>query len=91
MGEKIPVAVLGATGMVGQKCVELLSRHPWFQIVALGASERSCGQPYGSYVRWMMTHPLPKEIATMKSLLACLKTPLPFGIFWPRCQRGWTD
>lgn len=63
--EKIPVAVLGATGMVGQKFVELLSRHPWFKIVALAASERSEGKKYGDAMRWMMTTPLPKESAEM--------------------------
>jgi len=68
--EKIPVAVLGATGMVGQKLVELLSHHPWFKIVALAASERSQGQKYQSSTCWMMTKPLQKEIAEM-TLSAC--------------------
>ena len=41
---KIPVAVLGATGMVGQRFVQLLARHPWFKISALASSERSAGK-----------------------------------------------
>lgn len=69
--KKIPVAILGATGMVGQKFVELLSGHPWFQIVAVAASERSCGQQYQTAVRWMMEKPLPKEIAEM-TLSPCI-------------------
>lgn len=63
--EKIPVAILGATGMVGQKFVELLARHPWFKIVALAASERSQNKKYGSAMQWMMATPLPQEIAEM--------------------------
>lgn len=61
--EKIPVGVLGATGMVGQKFIELLSKHPWFKVVSLGASERSQGKKYGEAMRWMMQTPLPREIA----------------------------
>lgn len=63
--KKIPVGILGATGMVGQKFVELLSAHPWFKIVALGASDRSVGKRYGSAINWHMQKPLPQEIAEM--------------------------
>lgn len=63
--EKIPVAILGATGSVGQRFIELLSRHPWFDIVALAASERSAGKPYREAVNWLMPTPLPKHIAEM--------------------------
>jgi aspartate-semialdehyde dehydrogenase len=59
---KIPVGILGATGMVGQKFVELLSNHPWFEIVALAASERSEGKKYGEAIRWMMAAPLPPDL-----------------------------
>jgi aspartate-semialdehyde dehydrogenase len=65
-GKKIPVAVLGATGMVGQKFIELLQEHPWFEIVALAASERSEGQRYGQAVQWRMATPLLPSIAEMK-------------------------
>src|SRR5579884_1253485 len=52
--ERIPVAVLGATGMVGQRFIELLQGHPWFELVALAASERHVGQPYGEVARWRL-------------------------------------
>jgi aspartate-semialdehyde dehydrogenase len=63
--EKVPVAILGATGSVGQRFVELLSDHPWFKIVALAASERSTGKSYGQAVNWLNSSPLPHAIATM--------------------------
>jgi len=63
--KKIPVAVLGATGSVGQKFIELLQDHPWFEIAALTASERSAGRPYGAVVRWMSEKPLPAHLAEM--------------------------
>ncbi len=55
---KIPVGILGATGMVGQKFIELLAEHPWFEIVALAASERSEGKKYGEATHWRMSSPL---------------------------------
>src|ERR1700733_7765713 len=63
--ENIPVGILGATGMVGQKFVELLSGHPWFEIVALAASERSQGKSYETAMRWMMPSPLSPHYAKM--------------------------
>jgi aspartate-semialdehyde dehydrogenase len=66
--QKIPVGILGATGMVGQKFIELLSSHPWFEIVALGASDRSAGKYYKDAMQWSMSSPLPEEIALMKVL-----------------------
>ncbi len=65
---KIPVAVLGATGSVGQRFVTLLARHPWFEIAALTASERSAGRPYGEAVSWMQEQALPDEVAAMEVL-----------------------
>ncbi len=65
---KIPVAVLGATGSVGQRFVTLLARHPWFEIAALTASERSAGRPYGEAVSWMQTQALPPNIAALEVL-----------------------
>lgn len=64
--DKIPVGVLGATGMVGQKFVELLLSHPWFEIVALGASDRSVGKRYADAMRWLMPTALPQQIADMQ-------------------------
>jgi len=45
--QRIPVGVLGATGSVGQRFIQLLEQHPWFRVVAVTASERSEGKPYG--------------------------------------------
>lgn len=51
---KIDVAVLGATGMVGQRFVELLDRHPRFRVAELAASDRSVGKPYGDAAPWRL-------------------------------------
>lgn len=60
---KIPVAVLGATGYIGQRFVQRLSQHPWFEIVALCASEQSDGKLYGS--KWTMPTSLPESISNL--------------------------
>ncbi|MFI5235960.1 MAG: aspartate-semialdehyde dehydrogenase, partial [Gemmatimonadales bacterium] len=52
MSDRIPVAVLGATGVVGQELVRRLVDHPWFELVAVGASEASVGKRYDDAVRW---------------------------------------
>jgi aspartate-semialdehyde dehydrogenase len=66
MTEKIPVAVLGATGTVGQKFVSLLADHPWFDLVALAASAASAGRRYGEVVRWRESTSLPARFGGMK-------------------------
>jgi aspartate-semialdehyde dehydrogenase len=55
----IPVAVLGATGSVGQRFISLLDNHPWFKVVALAASDRSAGQKYAQATRWVLDVPMP--------------------------------
>jgi aspartate-semialdehyde dehydrogenase len=65
MNRKIPVAVLGATGTVGQKFVRLLANHPWFEMKALAASASSAGRVYGDVVRWRETVALPDGVARM--------------------------
>ena len=59
------VAVIGATGMVGQRFVSLLENHPWFTVTALAASSHSAGKTYEQAVgsRWMMSTPIPKSVA----------------------------
>ena len=52
--DKIPVVILGATGAVGQRFVQLLADHPWFKIAALAASERSAGRRYADACRWVI-------------------------------------
>ncbi len=62
---KIPVAVLGATGSVGQRFISLLQNHPWFEVVALAASDRSEGKPYAQAARWVLNDPLPAYAQSM--------------------------
>lgn len=50
---KIPVAILGATGAVGQAFIRQLASHPWFVIAEVAASERSAGKPYAEAARWL--------------------------------------
>ena len=64
--ERRKVGILGATGMVGQRFIQLLSNHPWFEIAWLAASDRSAGKTYGEAVRWKLDTPLPAKIAAMK-------------------------
>jgi aspartate-semialdehyde dehydrogenase len=59
------VAVLGATGAVGQSFVRLLHGHPWFDLVAVAASERSAGKPYREAAKWLGTEPMPDAVANM--------------------------
>ena len=59
MNKKIPVAVLGATGSVGQRFISLLGDHPWFQVVALTASDRSMGKKYKDACRWILAEKMP--------------------------------
>jgi aspartate-semialdehyde dehydrogenase len=61
--ERRKVGILGATGMVGQRFIQLLSNHPWFEIAWLAASDRSAGKTYGEACRWKLDTPLPKKIA----------------------------
>jgi aspartate-semialdehyde dehydrogenase len=63
---KIPVGILGATGMVGQRFIQLLAAHPWFEIAWVAASERSFGKSYEEAAKWKMKTAIPKKIATMK-------------------------
>jgi aspartate-semialdehyde dehydrogenase len=64
--EKIPVGILGATGSVGQRFVELLAGHPWFALTAVAASPGSAGKTYGEAARWLMSTPLPEEVARLR-------------------------
>lgn len=63
---KIPVAVLGATGAVGQRFVQLLAEHPWFQLTALGASERSSHKEYQDACGWHLNEPMPDSVKEME-------------------------
>jgi aspartate-semialdehyde dehydrogenase len=78
---KIAVAVLGATGSVGQRFVQLLERHPWFYLHEVVASERSAGKPYGEAADWKLDTLLPAAAAALpvKELGADLESRLVFS------------
>jgi aspartate-semialdehyde dehydrogenase len=59
------IGILGATGMVGQRFIQLLENHPWFEVAWLAASDRSSGKPYGEAAKWKLDFPLPERIAKM--------------------------
>jgi aspartate-semialdehyde dehydrogenase len=63
--ERRNVGILGATGMVGQRFIQLLANHPWFNITWLAASDRSAGKTYADACKWKLDTPLPKHIAQM--------------------------
>ncbi len=63
--EPFRAAVLGATGTVGQRFVTLLEKHPWFELTALAASERSAGKAYSDAVTWIQTRPIGETVAAM--------------------------
>lgn len=65
MAEKMNVAVLGASGSVGQRYVELLADHPWFQVAEVVGSERSAGKVYGDYVDWRLSAAPPATVQNL--------------------------
>ena len=66
MSTRIPVAILGATGAVGQRFVQILAGHPWFEIAAVAASDRSAGRPYAEACKWVIPGDPPASICEMK-------------------------
>jgi aspartate-semialdehyde dehydrogenase len=79
--ERIPVAILGATGSVGQRFIQLLERHPWFRVHEVVASDRSAGKPYASAADWRLETLVPDDVAnlTVKNLGAPLESRLLFS------------
>ena len=63
---KIPAGILGATGVVGQRFVQLLENHPWFEITWLAASDRSTDLEYGAAARWRLKTPIPSRLESMR-------------------------
>src|SRR6202050_518450 len=59
---RIPVGILGATGMVGQQFVKFLQNHPWFEIAWMGASDRSAGKPYREATGWRLDGAMPAGV-----------------------------
>ncbi len=64
--KKIPVGILGATGVVGQRFIQLLENHPWFEVAWLAASDRSEGKLYGEATKWRLKTDLPERVAAMR-------------------------
>src|SRR6185369_6984026 len=65
MSERIPVGILGATGMVGQEFVSFLSNHPWFDLTFLGASDRSAGKTYQEATSWRLSGVMPPNVRSV--------------------------
>ncbi len=65
--KRLKAAVLGATGMVGQRFIDMLSEHPWFEVTTVAASPRSAGKTYTEAVegRWKMDRPIPEAIRNL--------------------------
>jgi len=63
---KVKVGILGATGMVGQQFVRLLEGHPWFEVAAVAASDRSVGQGYGEACSWRVSADMPAAVRKMQ-------------------------
>ena len=78
---KIPVAVLGATGSVGQRFVQLLDRHPWFEVAEVVASDRSTGKRYGDATQWRLDGEMPEAATalTVKDYGDDLTSPVAFS------------
>src|SRR5215213_1632596 len=79
---QIPVAVLGATGSVGQRFISLLDNHPWFKVVALAASDRSVGQKYSQAARWILDSPMPdyaRDMVVVPATPDCIDSKIVFS------------
>ena len=81
MQPQVNVAILGATGAVGQRFIQLLENHPWFNVTEVVASERSAGKRYMDAVNWVLDGLPPKNVQdlTVKALTDALDAPLVFS------------
>jgi aspartate-semialdehyde dehydrogenase len=77
--QRKPVAILGATGMVGQRMLQLLAGHPWFELVYIAASSRSAGKPFKEASVWRLPGDPPAELAGMV-VGECSPSSLPEGV-----------
>jgi aspartate-semialdehyde dehydrogenase len=79
--QKIDVAILGATGAVGQRFIALLENHPWFRVTEVVASDRSAGLTYKEAAKWVLDGYPPRDVAelTVKGLDATLNSPIVFS------------
>jgi aspartate-semialdehyde dehydrogenase len=62
VNRRFKVAILGATGLVGQRFLQLLGRHPWFETATLAASEQSVGKRYAEAANWRLETPMPQAV-----------------------------
>jgi aspartate-semialdehyde dehydrogenase len=65
MSKKLSVGILGATGIVGQRFIQMLEGHPWFEVAWLAASDRSEGRTYEEAARWRLKTAIPEAVAKM--------------------------
>jgi len=65
MQQRIPVGILGATGTVGQRFIQLLEHHPWFEVVWVAASDRSSGKTYAEATKWKLNTAMPEKVARL--------------------------
>jgi aspartate-semialdehyde dehydrogenase len=79
--QKLKVAVLGATGAVGQRFIQLLENHPWFEVAEVIGSDRSAGRIYGEYTNWILDGNPPASVMglTVKALDDEFESPLIFS------------
>src|SRR5215472_11101767 len=66
MNKKLPIGILGATGVVGQRFIQMLEHHPWFEVAWLAASDRSEGKVYAEAARWRLKTPIPSAVASLQ-------------------------
>jgi aspartate-semialdehyde dehydrogenase len=64
--KKLQIGILGATGVVGQRFIQMLEHHPWFEVAWLAASDRSEGKLYSEAARWRLKTPIPTAVSKMK-------------------------
>lgn len=75
----IPVGILGATGMVGQRMLQFLEGHPWFQVAFIAASQRSAGRPYAEAAPWRLHGECPEHLAG-RIVSSCDPALIPAGV-----------
>jgi aspartate-semialdehyde dehydrogenase len=68
--KKLRAGILAATGTVGQRMIQLLANHPWFEVSAVAASDNSAGKKYAEATRWMLETPIPESVARL-TVQAC--------------------
>ncbi|NSW53618.1 MAG: aspartate-semialdehyde dehydrogenase [Anaerolineae bacterium] len=89
--KKIPVGILGATGVVGQRFAQLLDNHPWFEVTVLTGSERNAGKPYGETCNWRIPGDPPAAMSSLPVLptTADLPVKLVFSALPSPIAREW--